>query len=99
MFINRHPVKEVVSPALRCVGNLVTGDDVQTQVSSDTVVICKPAVVITPNYSCNLRGYLAESSLIKYEKLSHMIFLRDFAIPEKQCKTHFTLYHKHGKIC
>ena len=30
--INRHPVKEVVSPALRCVGNLVTGDDVQTQV-------------------------------------------------------------------
>lgn len=36
VFINRHPVKEVVSPALRCVGNLVTGDDVQTQVRSDT---------------------------------------------------------------
>ena len=34
VFINRHPVKEVVSPALRCVGNLVTGDDVQTQVNS-----------------------------------------------------------------
>ena len=27
-------MKEVVSPALRCVGNLVTGDDVQTQVNS-----------------------------------------------------------------
>ena len=36
VFINRHPVKEVVSPALRCVGNLVTEDDVQTQVRSDT---------------------------------------------------------------
>ena len=33
LFIYRHPVKEVVSPALRCVGNLVTGDDVQTQVN------------------------------------------------------------------
>ena len=42
VFINRHPVKEVVSPALRCVGNLVTGDDVQTQVRSDTLVSFKP---------------------------------------------------------
>ena len=33
VFINRHSVKEVVSLALRCVDNLVTEDDVQTQVS------------------------------------------------------------------
>ena len=39
VFITRHPVTEVVSPALRCVGNLVTGDDVQTQVGRDTHVI------------------------------------------------------------
>ena len=42
MFINRHPVKEVVSPALRCVGNLVTGDDVQTQVRNDMYFFIKP---------------------------------------------------------
>ena len=42
MFINRHPVKEVVSPALRCVGNLVTGDDVQTQVRNDMYFVIKP---------------------------------------------------------
>ena len=27
-----HPNKKVVSPALRAVGNVLTGDDVQTQV-------------------------------------------------------------------
>ena len=47
VFINRHPVKEVVSPALRCVGNLVTGDDVQTQVRSDTWLFFNQA----PSYS------------------------------------------------
>ena len=38
MFVNRHPLKEVVSPALNCVGNLVNGDDVQTQVNSFIVL-------------------------------------------------------------
>jgi len=44
-LFNRHPVKEVVSPALRCVGNLVTGDDVQTQVS-----ICNNLFFINKRY-------------------------------------------------
>lgn len=32
MFCYRHSDYKVVSPALRAVGNIVTGDDLQTQV-------------------------------------------------------------------
>lgn len=32
MFVFRHNDYKVVSPALRAVGNIVTGDDIQTQV-------------------------------------------------------------------
>ena len=53
MFINRHPVKEVVGPALRCVGNLVTGDDVQTQVRNDMYFIIKPGAHLFKSYYVN----------------------------------------------
>ena len=39
-FIFRHSDYKVVSPALRAVGNIVTGDDIQTQVSSEFVTHC-----------------------------------------------------------
>lgn len=34
LFLFRHPSPSVLIPALRTVGNIVTGDDVQTQVFS-----------------------------------------------------------------
>jgi hypothetical protein len=33
-FLFRHPSASVLIPALRTVGNIVTGDDMQTQVNS-----------------------------------------------------------------
>lgn len=33
-IVFRHNDYKVISPALRAVGNIVTGDDIQTQVSS-----------------------------------------------------------------
>ena len=34
------PDKKVVAPALRAVGNMLTGDDVQTQVKTDSFSVC-----------------------------------------------------------
>lgn len=43
----RHTDYKVASPALRAVGNIVTGDDIQTQVSSGRVVCLKGGVAST----------------------------------------------------
>lgn len=51
-FFNRHTDYKVASPALRAVGNIVTGDDIQTQVRSEEechdVVRCREKHLLQP---------------------------------------------------
>lgn len=46
-FICSHPSPSVLIPALRTVGNIVTGDDVQTQVqyTYPTLTICTSSTI------------------------------------------------------
>lgn len=39
VFFYRHGDYKVVSPALRAVGNIVTGDDIQTQVVAQLLTV------------------------------------------------------------
>ena len=52
----RHPSPSVLIPALRTVGNIVTGDDLQTQVSNFFFFFVLIYVDTIPNFMCNTDG-------------------------------------------
>ncbi|MCL7033683.1 hypothetical protein MKW94_008715 [Papaver nudicaule] len=52
-----HPSPTVYTPSLRTVGNIVTGDDEQTQVLIDNQVLPCLYQLLTQNYSKNIKNY------------------------------------------
>ena len=74
----RHTSPSVLVPALRTVGNIVTGNDYQTQVRSDNVFVMAVIIVYTHNdqptpWHCLRHSFLAtHTHTHTHTKLQHV---------------------------
>lgn len=77
LLLFRHPSPSVLIPALRTVGNIVTGDDMQTQVLS--CGMCHGCFVIYSNFLfscgviCSLNALICNLFYVYYLFFCHLV--------------------------